>query len=47
MGIGVRLAPGVMTSTAHLGHALLALAAMPAPPPVVENADINRLGAPG
>ena len=47
MGIGVRLAPGVMTSTAHLGRALLALAALPAPPPVVENADINRLGAPG
>ena len=47
MGIGVRLAPGVMTSTAHLGRALLTLAAMPAPPPVVENADINRLGAPG
>ena len=47
MGIGVRLAPSVMTSTAHLGRALLALAAMPAPPPVVENADINRLGAPG
>ena len=47
MGIGVRLAPGVMTSTAHPGRALLALAAMPAPPPVVENADINRLGAPG
>ena len=46
MGIGVRLAPGVMTSTAHLGRALLALAAMPAPPPVVENADINRIGAP-
>ena len=47
MGIGVRQAPGVMTSTAHLGRALLALAAMPAPPPVVENAGINRLGAPG
>ena len=47
MGIGVRLAPGVMTSTAHLGRALLALAAMPVPPPVVENAGINRLGAPG
>ena len=47
MGIGVRRVPGVMTSTAHLGRALLALAAMPAPPPVVENADINRLGAPG
>ena len=47
MGIGVRLAPSVMTSTAHLGRALLALAARPAPPPGVENADINRLGAPG
>ena len=45
MGIGVRLAPGVMTSTAHLGRALLALAAMDAPPAVVENDGINRLGA--
>ena len=36
--------PGVMTSTAHVGRALLALAAMPDPPPVVENARINALG---
>lgn len=45
MGMGVRLAPSLMTSTAHLGRALLTLAAMPAPPAVVENAEINRLGA--
>lgn len=44
MGLGVRLAPGVMTSTAHLGRTLLALATMPDPPEVVENAQINRLG---
>ena len=44
MGVGVRLMPGVMTSTAHVGRALLALAAMPDPPPVVENARINALG---
>lgn len=43
MGLGVRLLPGVMTSTAAVGRALLALAAMPDPPSVVENADINRL----
>ena len=45
MGLGVRLLPSVMTSTAAMGRALLALAAMDAPPPVVENAGINRLGA--
>lgn len=45
MGLGVRLLPGVMTSTAALGRALLALATMPDPPDVVENADINRMGA--
>lgn len=45
MGLGVRLLPSVMTSTAAMGRALLALAAMDAPPPVVENATINRLGA--
>lgn len=43
MGLGVRLLPGVMTSTAAVGRALLALAAMPDPPSVVENAEINRL----
>ncbi|HTL14456.1 MAG TPA: NAD-dependent epimerase/dehydratase family protein [Thermomonas sp.] len=45
MGVGARLLPSVMTSTAALGRALLALAAMPDPPAVVENAEINRLGA--
>ena len=45
MGVGVRLLPSVMTSTAAMGRALLALAAMDAPPAVVENATINRLGA--
>ena len=45
MGLGVRLLPAAMTSTAALGRALLALAAMPDPPAVVENAGINRLGA--
>jgi len=45
MSLGVRHLPGLLTSTAHLGRAMLALAAMPSPPAVVENADINRLGA--
>ena len=43
--LGVRLLPSVMTSTAAMGRALLALAAMDAPPAVVENDRINRLGA--
>ena len=43
MGLGVRLLPGVMTTTAAVGRALLLLAQMPHPPTVVENADINRL----
>lgn len=42
MGIGVRLAPGLMTSTAAIGRALLALARMPDPPAIVENAAINQ-----
>lgn len=44
MGLGVRMMPALMTSTAHLGRAMLALAAMPQPPAVVENDAINRLG---
>lgn len=44
MGVGVRLLPTVMTSTAAVGRAMLALAAMPTPPAIVENADINRIG---
>ena len=43
MGLGVRMMPGVMTTTAAVGRALLALAQMADPPRVVENADINRL----
>lgn len=45
MGLGVRLLPGLMTSTAAIGRTLLALAAMPQPPRVVENAEINRIAA--
>lgn len=45
MGLGVRLLPGVMTTTGAVGRALLALAQMPDPPDVVENAGINRLAA--
>ena len=44
MGLGVRAMPGVMTSTANLGRAMLALATMQDPPAVVENDAINRLG---
>ena len=43
MGLGVRLLPGLMTSTAAIGRTLLALAAMPQPPRVVENLEINRI----
>lgn len=42
--LGARLAPALLTDTARVGRALLALARMPAPPAVVENAEINRLG---
>lgn len=47
MALGVRLLPGLMTSTALLGRAMLALAAMTDPPAVVENDAINALGASG
>ncbi|RZA15791.1 MAG: hypothetical protein EOP93_16360 [Lysobacteraceae bacterium] len=43
MGLAVRVMPGVMTTTAAVGRALLLLARMPDPPRVLENADINRL----
>ncbi len=45
MALGERLLPSVMTNTATLGRAMLTLATMPDPPTVVENAEINRLGA--
>ena len=44
MGLGVRLMPNVMTTTARVGRAMLALLRQKNPPAVVENADINRLG---
>ncbi|MDH5833436.1 NAD-dependent epimerase/dehydratase family protein [Luteimonas kalidii] len=47
MVLGVRLLPGMMTSTALLGRAMLALAATPDPPDVVENDAINALGESG
>ena len=45
MGLGVRLLPGVMTTTARVGRAMLAVLRQPDPPAVLENAEINRLGA--
>lgn len=44
MGVAAAAMPGLMTTTARLGRALLELARMPDPPAVVENRDINRLG---
>lgn len=45
MGLGLGLLPGLLTSTERVGRAMLALARMPDPPAVVENREINRLGA--
>lgn len=45
MGVGVRLMPGMMTTTARVGRAMLALLRQDDPPAVVENDAINRLGA--
>ena len=44
MGLGVRLLPGLMTTTARVGRAMLQLLRQDDPPAVVENAEINRLG---
>jgi uncharacterized protein YbjT (DUF2867 family) len=44
MGLGVRLLPAAMTTTARIGRAMLALLRQDNPPAVVENAEINRLG---
>lgn len=44
LGAGAKLAPAWLTTTAAVGRAMLALARMPNPPAVVENAEINRLG---
>jgi len=45
LGMGAKLAPAWLTTTAAVGRAMLALARMPNPPAVMENAEINRLGA--
>lgn len=45
MGLGVRLLPQVMTTTERVGRAMLAVLRQPDPPAVLENAEINRLGA--
>jgi len=44
LGLGVKLAPQLMTTTERVGRAMLAVLRMPEPPAVVENAEINRLG---
>lgn len=44
MGLGVRLAPQLLTTTERVGRAMLQLARDVDPPPIVENAEINRLG---
>ena len=45
MGMGLKLAPGLLTSTERVGRAMLALLQQADRPPVVENDEINRLGA--
>lgn len=45
MGAGMTLAPALVTTTTRLGRAMLALVRQDDPPAVVENAEINRLGA--
>lgn len=42
MGLARHLLPGLLTNTANVGLAMLALARAGQPPPVVESADINR-----
>lgn len=45
MGIAVRLLPQLMTTTSAVGRAMLAVLRQQNPPAVLENAEINRLGA--
>ncbi|HVI59004.1 MAG TPA: NAD-dependent epimerase/dehydratase family protein [Luteimonas sp.] len=45
LGLGVKLAPQLMTTTERMGRAMLAVLRQADPPAVVENAEINRLGA--
>ena len=44
MGLGVRLAPQLLTTTERVGRAMLQLARDVDPPSVVETTEINRLG---
>lgn len=44
MGLGVRMMPGIMTTTERVGRAMLNILRQDTPPAVLENADINRLG---
>lgn len=45
MGLGVRLLPGLMTTTERVGRAMLAVLRQQPLPAVVENAEINQLGS--
>ncbi|GAB6197098.1 Rossmann-fold NAD(P)-binding domain-containing protein [Lysobacter xanthus] len=45
LGLATRALPRLMTTTTHVGRAMLAALREPAPPAVLENADLNRLGA--
>ena len=45
MDLGVKLTPKLMTTGERVGRAMLSAVRMPQPPAVVENDEINRLGA--
>lgn len=45
MGIGFKVMPGMVTTTQRVGRAMLQLVRQASPPPIVENAEINRIGA--
>ncbi len=45
MGLGVSMMPGLMTTTERVGRAMLAVLRKDPPPAIVENAQINQLGA--
>lgn len=47
MGVGVRMAPRLMTTTAHVGRAMLRLLHEADPQAIVENDEINQLGSAG
>jgi uncharacterized protein YbjT (DUF2867 family) len=46
-GIGLRLTPGLVTTTANIGKAMLRVARMDDPPAIVENREINALAEAG